>query len=422
MRTDEFLLLVVENLSLYLICLFTALVLYFYVFRKVVISIFDPLTIQLIGSMFGFSVVFFLFFTSEIDSVYFSHYLFTQVAFYFGFFIFNQNISKFNVKEIRLKDDLLWLEVSFIIFSVAHICIQLISYKVAGIPLFMHERLSVYGEGGGIGILGRFISMLSWASFFGALSVMNQTTKKSLKFYCRIYIFIVFIFCFLSGSRASFLPLINIYFLYCLLSGNKYILKGKELAVIGVLTLFAVALMFLKTGSANESLIELIGRIIGYGDVYWAAYPNDYIQDIDSSKPLQTLFVDVLGTYRIIPWEQLPTPLGVQLHSIYYGDANMGPNTRHNVYGFAYLGYFISILFSLLLGVVLGYIRNRLLGKIRNAGLVGMLLAVIYMNIASLEADAPYVIGQINSVILTLIVFGPLVILLFLNLKTTKII
>jgi hypothetical protein len=182
-----------------------------------------------------------------------------------------------------------------------------------------------------------------------------------------------------------------------------------------ILIIFAGFLMFFKSRSLNDSAIELIGRIIGYGDVYWEAYPNDYIQNIDTSKPFQTLFVDILGTYRIVSWEDLPTPLGVQLYGMHYYEANMGPNSRHNIYGFAYLGFIQSIIFSLIIGVLLGYIRNRSLTKLRNSGLIGMLLVIVYMNIISLETDTPYVIGQLNSFVITLIVFFPLVFLLFLS-------
>lgn len=414
MKTEDFILLLMDNIGLYLLTLLLSFALYFILYHKIYVSIFDPVIFQTIGSMFGFSVVFFLAFLGEINYFYLVSYIITQSAFFIGFFSFNQKkVFRENTPLVRMENEMLLLESCFLILSTSHIMIQLLSYKIVGVPLFAAERLDIYASGGGIGILGRFISTMSYSAIFLAFSILNFSKKKSMRFCAVLYGFIYIIFSLLSGSRAGFLPIFIIYFLFCVIVKKKYISSKKEVGAIFILLLLGGGLMSLKADSLESAFEELIVRIIGYGDIYWTAYPNNVIKCVDTTRPFQTLFTDVLGTYRVVPWENLPIPLGRQLYNYMYWDANMGGNARHNVFALAYMGFGFSIIYSYLLGLLLGVIRSKLFFKMRNIGVLGMLYVVIYMDISSIEADAPYVVSLVNSSLITFVLFIPIILLLY---------
>lgn len=414
MKTENFILLLMDNIGLYLLTLLLSFALYYILYRKIYVSIFDPVIFQTIGSMFGFSVVIFLAFVGEIKSFYLLSYITTQGAFWIGFFSFNQKKTfRLETPLVRIKNEMLLLESCFLVLSIFHIMIQLLSYNIVGVPLFAAQRLDIYASGGGIGILGRFISTMSYSAIFLAFSILKFSQKKSMRLCAVLYGFVYIIFSLLSGSRAGFLPVFIIYFLFCSIVKKRYISSQKEVGAIFVLLLSGVLLMFLKADSLESAFGELIVRIIGYGDIYWTAYPNDTITCVDTTKPLQTLFTDVLGTYRIVPWDNLPIPLGRQLYNYMYWDANMGGNARHNVFALAYMGFGFSAIYSYLLGLLLGFIRSKLFFKMRNIGVLGMLYVVVYMNISSIEADAPYVVSLMNSSLITFALFVPLVLLLY---------
>lgn len=403
-----------DNIGLYLLTLLLSFALYYILYRKIYVSIFDPVIFQTIGSMFGFSVVIFLAFIGEIKSFYLLSYITTQGAFWVGFFSFNQKKTfRLETPLVRMKNEMLLLESCFLVLSVSHIMIQLLSYKIVGVPLFAAERLDIYASGGGIGILGRFVSTMSYSVIFLAFCILKFSHKKSMRLCAIIYGFVYVIFSLLSGSRAGFLPVFIIYFLFCAIVKKKYISPQKEAGAILILLLCGVFLMSIKADSLESAFVELIVRIIGYGDIYWTAYPNDTIACVDTTKPFQTLFTDVLGTYRIVPWDNLPIPLGRQLYNYMYWDANMGGNARHNVFALAYLDFGFSLIYSCLLGLLLGFIRSKLFFKMRNIGILGMFYVVIYMNVSSVEADAPYVVSLMNSSFITFVLFIPIVLLFY---------
>src|SRR3569623_44421 len=81
-------LLLSDNLVLYAGTLLGSLLIYLLIFKRLYISILDPFIFSLIYSVFGFSVVWFLYFTRSMDTRYLVSYMLTQVAFWLGIFSF----------------------------------------------------------------------------------------------------------------------------------------------------------------------------------------------------------------------------------------------------------------------------------------------------------------------------------------------
>jgi len=79
-----------DNTGLYLEVLLGSLLLYYLIYRKMFISILDPIGFSLLFSVFGFSVVMFLYITKSIEAKFLISYLLTQAAFVGGFFTFKK--------------------------------------------------------------------------------------------------------------------------------------------------------------------------------------------------------------------------------------------------------------------------------------------------------------------------------------------
>ena len=102
----KFGLLLQDNIPLYTVILTLSILIYVFLFRKIYLSILDPLIFSLIFSVFGFSVVWFLYFTNSIELRYLLSYIFTQTAFWLGLFTF----KALNTKGIFAKSKTVILE------------------------------------------------------------------------------------------------------------------------------------------------------------------------------------------------------------------------------------------------------------------------------------------------------------------------
>jgi len=124
-------LLLYENLPLYLCILTGSLILYIAIFRKSYISFLDPFIFNLTYSVFGFSVVIFLYATKSMDVKYFYSYLLTQTAFFVGVFTFKplnknklvaQSSLTINFEEEGMLIKLLFLITSVVFFFFVVFC------------------------------------------------------------------------------------------------------------------------------------------------------------------------------------------------------------------------------------------------------------------------------------------------------------
>lgn len=420
MTNESFLIYLLESFDIYLICFLLSCIVYYLLYRKVLDSIFDPLTLQVVGSMFGFSVVLFLYSKDLILTFYFTNYLFTQFAFLAGFFLVKQKaLNNVNYPSLQIKNDLLITETCFIVFSTLNIVLQLISYFLVGIPMFKDSRLETYMAGGGIGLIGRLLSILVILGLFTGIVTFFKTKKKSLKIVVILYCVITAVFFFLSGSRSSFITFFLVLFFYKVMTGERQKTAYKNIYWLGLIVFVAIFIMYLKADSLLDAFSGFLTRIVGFGDVYWGAYPEEKINRIVYANPFDAIFGDLLASYRIIGWDKIPKPIGLQLTNINYPylDVTLGPNARHNVFGLVYFGYIGSIFFSFFIGLFLGMFRMWGLKKMRNPGVLGMIYCVLYLRLVSIETDIGFVVAELNSLVITLIVVLPITLIMYYNIR-----
>jgi hypothetical protein len=404
-----------EHLGLFAGILVVSIVFYTLIFRRFYISILDPVLFAVLFSVFGFAVVWFLYFAGSIEPKYLASYLLTQIAFWLGLFSFKslkkrQLISPY--KPIIFQDQQLFEKVFFLVTSLLYLFGQLLSYQVIGIPLLLGTHIDVYNNSGGWGMLGRILDVVKPCAIFMLIYFLFKVnTSFFITIYKYFFLAVIILFFALSGSKGEFMSLGFIIFCFLLLNAVSYkkqFLKINKYGVIilGVGVVFALLTIVVQPGGIGEGQTTtevFLFRFVASGDTYFFVYPNNNIEHISHAQPFLALFGDIFSTVRIIPREKQPVVLGVQLFRMFSDlDITAGPNARHNVFGYVYYGFYGSIVFSYLIGLTLSFVRNKLYFSLRRniLGQIGFVL--LYINLAGIETDPPQAVSNLENVLLIL--------------------
>ncbi|MBK0384095.1 oligosaccharide repeat unit polymerase [Pedobacter sp. SD-b] len=434
MEWYSFGLLLADNIALFLKIFAASLIIYTIIFKRLYISVLDPIVFTLLFSVFGFTVVWFLYFTKQILTFYLISYLLTQIAFFIGLFSF-KSLSKTSLlsktKIIKLKNETLFLNLLFIISSTLYILLCISTYFLVGVPLFMDSHVDIYSNSGGLGFLGRFIDVLKPTSIFLLIILLFDSLKLNLfTLYKFFFLICIIIFSVLSGSKSEFIKIGLIFFCFLILNANKYHsyfnkLRKYEIGLFITAFLIIISVIMVQgntkdTVSLNDSLFSLYFRMVSSGDTYFFAYPNGAIESINGNKPFLMLFGDFFGALRFIPRESLPEPLGITLFNLYLkADYAAGPNPRHNVLGYVYFGFYGSIVFSFCIGFLLSFFRNKLFFTLRKNISGQLIFVLVYLNLVVLETDTPMALSGIGNILITLPILLAITFPVFLILTTS---
>jgi oligosaccharide repeat unit polymerase len=360
-------------------------------------------------------------------------YLLTQAAFVGGFFTFKslkkQSITS-RVQSLKFEDEDLFIRITFIVCSSLYIFLQLLSYKVVGIPLLLGSHIDIYAGAGGWGILGRFLDVLKPISIFLFFYFLFKKSH-SLVFYIYKYLFLILslVFFAASGSRSEFMTFGLLFFCVVFLNGydlKKYLDKMRTYEIFillgGLCFVFFTIIFGAKGGVENESSIGIfLFRLVASGDVYYFAYPNNNIEHLNNSKPFLALFGEIFSTLRIIPRQDQPVVLGYQLYQLFgESDTVAGPNARHNVFGYVYFGFYGSIIFSYSIGLLLSFIRNKLFFVFRKNILSQLLFVLLYINLAVIETDPQMVVSNLENVLLILPVIAVITVYCYIIISNSE--
>lgn len=423
MNNWEFLEVVLLNLSSYFMCLTFSLVLYIIVFRLFYKFLIDPLVLNVIASAIGFSVVLFLYVQSKISNWYFYSYILSQIAFFLGFVVVKSKHVR-QSRYVKIENEPIFIKVLFFNTSIIYVLAQLLLYKTKGIPILLESRLELFVDSNGAGILARILYVSGIVTLYLLFYFLLVNRQRGFsKWYVYSILLFVFISYILSGSKSSFLLIFFSFFtfvvtnpqLFRLLNVSKFIKYDKLIILISIIiVVFLYAIN--NDGSLIGGCISFLSRLLGYGDVYWYAYPYGYIESLESSSPFLALFQDLLGLTRIYNWEELPQVLGIDLYLMHHNtDVLQGPNSRHNVFGYVYFGFYGGILFSFILGFVLGAVRRCFFNSCNHSLIYKIALSILYLSIVTLETDVQLTLQNINSFI---IVYPVLILFAFILYKS----
>jgi len=373
---------------------------YFFLHRKYIYSFFDPFLLITVISGLSSSTVFFLYFNDAISDELFCRFIFTELAFFAGFFI----IRPINYKSIYQNKNAnpsavfseKFVNILFYLSSSLHIGFQLLTYVVVGIPLLLESRMSTFAGGSGFGLIGRIIEIVNVLGTFLLLYRVFYCSGISLigKFYNYLYLFLVIIFLLLSGSKTNLIFLV--YYLFFL---NLYMLKIKGYTVVEIVKriskfqkiliyssiplIFAVMYIQLaNSGSESEDspLLSLGQRIISFGDIYYMTFPDNVIRIMNNDSGFLQLFKDPLGMLRIVPWEKLPLDCGIEIYQYHYPNGTLsGPNARYNYFAILYFNTISQIIYCFVLGLITSFMRNTFFKLLPNNIIFGAIYTLLLL-------------------------------------------
>lgn len=385
----------------------------FFIFRKHILHIFDPLLYYIIAQSFSIE----LGFLTIHDTVYLINFLVCELFFLIGFFSFvGKALKKQELANSVFFRKTYTQQLSVIkwysIFGVIIIVIaNLILIKINGIALFSDDpsaaKVDNFTEGGGLGIIRR----MNWGMLYligFALLVLFMIRKSNQ--YILLFMLLLLVPA-LSGSKGALLYFI---FAVTLLSCYRDIKSSTSFSKLRIgsyaLLLFAVFLSgIIVSGSndegINDKLFKLATRFLYFGDAILYYYNDDSIHHFAKYNAL-SFFKDelnpVLGFFRLVPYEQ---PMGFRLINYYFNinSETFGPNTPYYVKGNIYFGYFGAFGYSFVIGSVIGFVRSRFYKMIRKGSSLLYAIAILHLNIVI------YTLAQ-DSQLFTSVFFDTLII------------
>jgi hypothetical protein len=371
MSGGQFMELIADSPFTYTAALIITFAAYLLLYRKQLYSVYDPLCVLMVSTAFAASDVVFLWWRNLIDARYFIQFINTETAFLVGLMLFKP-VNRRTIIRNAGEGERRFLVVLYIVSAIVFLLTQAVTYAILGIPILYASRNSYYSAGGGIGVLNHSLNVTWSFSFY--LLIYCLASQKKVGGWFRLFNITVGVAlvasAILSGSKATFIAVVFLVFYFRFLHrgdqtcsvADKSLAKLQKIAAISAIgAIFLVIGVQLSSGSPAVWLVSLYWRIADFGDVYFMAYPTHIIDAIPGKSGLLAVFGSLLGPFRIVPYDSLPETLGFVLHRMVYGFDNFsGPNDRHNVFGVVYFGAYGSILYSLILGMIVGFIRNRL--------------------------------------------------------------
>jgi len=437
MDLGEFILLLDKYYNIYVIILVANLLLFYFLCKKFIYNIFDPfLFFYFLTFTFSAADISFLYFIGSIKLIYFTHFYISQIMFLLGLSFFkpfkkqlvNNQIRNIKILKIDIKSKIL-----FITSIILYILVQLTVYYFSGIPLLMESRWEAFAGGNGFGIMDRIMTSVRFFSiFFVVYYLLYKRNSLLFKFFLIILFIIIILFSFLSGSKMAILDIVYVAFFVNLITykvgidrkiiankSKKFFLVMFFLALIGaIISSFIhsyVNIAIRNNISINEAtkiinpIMGLVLRFIFNGDIYIMSYPYDSIIHLQHDNPMIALFGNVLAALRIISWKDKIQDIGFQI--FYYHnptvDVLRGPTTHFDIFGLFNFGYVLSLYFSIIIGLLVGFLYFWLFKKVKN-----IFHGAIYSVFAYTSLLLPLNPAAALSKLLDLIIFVPFLILL----------
>jgi len=356
----------------------------------------------------------FLFFIDKLKGDYLLFYILTQGAFFIGILFFRPiKIRSICNKKNTDYNNILTIKYFYLFASISLIILQSFIYFFKGIPLFMESRLNIIGDD----ILFKFYNRLKDIFYIPVILLMYYFIFSKKYIFYKKYSIIVLLFIIISnilnGSKAALISLVLIYFVYALFSlknSDSYsfnILK-KHTKKVFLLSLLGAIVVVTLSEKTDNSLLFILYRIFISGDSYFMTFPYSTIENFVSRDHwFINLFASPLSLLGIIPTDMIPSPLGFDIME-YHNKVNLfkGPNPRHNILGYVYIGYYGSILFSFIIGVLYGFIRNKLFFLLPSNPIGLIIYGSFLFSIIQIEADFYNALASlINSFICMLFIF-----------------
>lgn len=385
------------------------------IYRSHILSVFDPLTIFLVTQAFSIELAFLL--LDEVD--YLINFLSCQFAFTFGFLLFaGSPVKRTSFNETKLlKPNLhalslikLFAVLSFIIIIACNIYL----IRATGVGLLADDpsaaKAEVFLDSGGLGIIRR----VNWGMLYlcALFCIYLYLFKRSFLYLA--FSIVLLLLLLLSGSKGVllyFIALIPLLYQFKdvrarsefqFLNGSKYVM------LVGGFALAIYIIFSGMKGSLQEAFFGLGSRFLFFGDAmlyYYDKFSVKHFSVYNMGTFLFDEFNGPLGFLRIFPYEK---PLGfkmVDYQLMFEGDTIFGPNVPYYVKGHIYFGSVGAVLYSFVVGGIVGMVRNWFYKLLERPVSILKALLIVHLNITifSFPQDSQLFIGVLfDTLVLSL--------------------
>ena len=381
------------------------------VYRKYIISIFDPLFFFLITQAFSIQMAF----IQITYTPYLINFLLCVIFLNIGFFVNKPKVNKIDDAKFIYSNELLKFVNYFNFFAFIIIVLaNLILISQKGLAVLSDDpsmaKFSNFDEGGGFGAIRRInwgLLNLVLASLF--FTYMQTNRKRNL-----VMLVILFLFSMTSGSKGvvltfiSLISLLGVFKKTEVMNSFKKINKIKmPLLIIGFISAIFILIRGSEESSIEGGLIKLGIRFLYFGDAIIYYYEPSIVAHFQHYNFIDFLsyhFNSILGILRIVDYKK---PLGNDLLVYFIKDSedtglSIGPNTPYYISGHIFFGSFGAIIYSFITGFVFGFVRKLffLMDK-RKINFIAA-IGIIYLNIliTSLPQDAQLTISMLFDTII----------------------
>jgi len=399
--------------DLSIICLQTFFIfaISFLIYRKYIISLFDPLFFFLITQAFSVEMAL----LQITYTPYLINFLLCVVCLNIGFLLNRPRVKEIDDSNFVYSDDLLKFVNYFNLFAfIIIVAANLILISQKGLALLSDDpslaKFSNFDEGGGFGAVRRINWGLLNLVFVSLLFTYMRTNRKRNL----IMLFVLFLISMTSGSKGvvltfvSLISLLGVFKKTQVMSSFQKINKAKvPLLVVGFI--FAIFILIKGSGdnaSIQDGLIKLGIRFLYFGDAIIYYYEPSTVAHFQSYNFIDFLsyhFNSVLGFLRIVDYK---LPLGNDLLLYYIKSSDdtglsIGPNTPYYISGHIFFGAFGALIYSFITGLIFGFVRRKFfsMDKMKTNFLVAIGIIFLNLLITSFPQDAQLMISMLFDTI-----------------------
>lgn len=389
MNNTDFFVLLLDNISIYIVCFILTVIPFIFIIRKVYLSIIDPLIHTIIFAILANVIPVFLYFIGSIESRYFFYFVLAESLFWWGFLTGRKLPCIKHIFSFKHEE---YISIYiYIVFFVILFVMTIFTYVVFGIPMLMENRMAVFINSGGFGVIARLSPFITTYCVFYSYYILSNKKNIFLYIFSIIVLLSIMLFSIFSGSRSSFLIFAFSYFGYCYYY-NKKIPKKKISRNIIIFAIIGAFYMFSFSAIGYGwlgALTSFIVRIVANGDVYWSAYPNGIIENVKASPWYIELFSGFIFPLRLADISNYPAAIGQQLtwlNNPMLSGVAIGANARPPIMGYVLFGWF-GLIFSYILGMLISWFI-KVVKSLFPSGILGAIIAFhIYMQLLGLVTD-----------------------------------
>lgn len=338
---------------------------YLLLYRKIYWGIFDPMFLTTINLSGGAFCVYFLYADQALKPVYGWSFVGTEIALLCGLHLaslipalrLGSHAERLPEPERGMTE----FDVFCLIVFVGYTIVEIVNLKTVGIVLLDEDNnhVSAYG---GHGIIRAFlVSFRTLATF--TLYYKLLLLKKRLNIFELFICLVLLIDLATSGSKSA----VVVFFVNFFLTSYPLILHGKmkpvkiSFPLLMLLAAFPVAIVMISVGASAASAVQQVMlRFMASGDIFLLGYYDDVMATIQETSFLKYAFYPGWGTilknlgFEIIP----PEPVGVDVFAFYTDRRTSGANGRYNYLAYHFFGLWGGILYALIIGLLVGYLRK----------------------------------------------------------------